>query len=134
MRVLVAEDDLSSQRIIKMLLTKMGCSVTCVNNGATAVAAYQSDVFDLVITDLHMPVLDGLATSSAICALGRRGERPLTPVVALSASCSPEVIQRCREAGMERHISKPVNAGRLRQVLNAVRSQSPPDSLKRSEE
>ena len=134
MRVLVAEDDLSSQRIIKMLLTKMGCSVTCVNNGAAAVAAYQSDMFDLVFTDLHMPVLDGLATSSAICALGRRGERPLTPVVALSASCSPEVIQRCREAGMERHISKPVNAERLRQVLNAVRSQSPPDSPTRSDE
>ena len=129
LRVLVAEDDLSSQRIIKMLLTKMGCAVTCVNNGAAAVAAYQTETFDLVITDLHMPVLDGLATSGAICALGRRGDRPLTPVVALSASCSPEVIQRCREAGMERHISKPVNAERLRLILDIVRK--PPDDAER---
>jgi CheY-like chemotaxis protein len=136
MRVLVAEDDMSSQKILKMILTKMGCTVTCVNNGAAAVAAYMTDLFDLVISDVHMPVLDGLATSSAICSLGRRGERPLTPVVALSASCSPEAIQRCREAGMERHISKPVNAARLRQVLDSVRerSQSPPESPRRSEE
>ena len=122
LRILVAEDDVPSQMIIKRLLGSMGCDVICVDNGAAAVSAYQTDVFDLVLTDLHMPVLDGLATSNAICALGRRGERPITPVVALSASCSPEVIQRCHEAGMVSHVSKPVNAERLRTVLRECMS------------
>jgi CheY-like chemotaxis protein len=114
-RILVAEDVQVNQVIIERLLTRAGHHVTVVGDGAAALAALQTDPFDLVLMDMRMPVMDGLAATRAIRALdGPAGE---IPILGLTANATPEDAARCLEAGMNDHLIKPID----RMVLvNAV--------------
>jgi CheY-like chemotaxis protein len=106
-RILVAEDIDMNQLVIDGLLTAAGHRVTIVSDGAAAVRAVQADDFDLVLMDLEMPGMDGLAATEAIRRLGD-GVRGV-PVIALSANAMPEVIARCKAAGMNDHVAKPID-------------------------
>ncbi|HEX4211560.1 MAG TPA: PAS domain S-box protein, partial [Candidatus Binataceae bacterium] len=106
-RILVAEDIHMNQVIVESMLTIAGHSVTLVNNGGEAVEAIQSGDYDLVLMDMEMPEMDGLAATRAIRALAA----PLStiPIIALSANAMPQEIARCRAAGMNDHLSKPID-------------------------
>ena len=117
LNVLVAEDDPLSQTVMRKLLSRLGVRFAIEADGARAVEAFQRDRFDLVLLDLHMPILDGLGASREMCSAMASGEAAETPIYALTASCSDEERARCAEAGMADLIPKPIKLDVLKELL-----------------
>jgi len=113
-RVLVAEDNLFNQQIVKELLSLSGIIVELTNNGEEALAMLQQQHFDAVLMDAHMPVMDGFEATRKI----RLQPRYATlPIIALTAGVTPEERNQCMAAGMDDFINKPINIGRLLNTL-----------------
>lgn len=110
-RALVVDDHAVNRQVASLMLEAAGFEVTTADNGARAVEAVQAGTFDLVFMDLHMPVMDGLAASRAIRALG--GETGALPIIAMTAAAMPEDVDRCLAAGMTDHIAKPIRQTEL---------------------
>ncbi|MEW9550765.1 response regulator [Nonomuraea sp. NPDC050783] len=108
-RVLVAEDDEVSRQVAMLVLRRAGHEVDTVDDGAQAVRAVLSGGYDLVFMDCQLPVLDGLAATAEI----RRREELRTPIIAMTAAAMPEDRVRCLEAGMDDHLTKPVDWPRV---------------------
>jgi CheY-like chemotaxis protein len=116
--VLVAEDGLVNSRLALRLLQREGHDVTLADNGERAVSEVQTGTFDVVLMDVDMPVMDGLAATRAIRARERQtGNR--TPIVALTSNTNRE---ECLAAGMDAFLSKPLKTNALRRVLGTVLS------------
>jgi C4-dicarboxylate-specific signal transduction histidine kinase/CheY-like chemotaxis protein len=111
LRVLVAEDNESGQRLIREILDSAGIACDVVGNGADAVrlALERPGGYALLLTDLEMPGMDGLEAAREI----RRRERRRLPIVALTAHAMEQDRRRCLEAGIDWHLTKPVNPARL---------------------
>jgi len=130
-RILVAEDDPASQRVVVRLLEKRGHQVDAVGDGRSAVEACLRRVYDLVLMDGRLPDLDGFAATIEI----RRREPALrrTPIVALTASAGAELGRRCVEAGMDGYLAKPIRTDQLDalldRLLSPARRSTPPPSL-----
>ncbi len=114
-RILVVEDNHINQIVVEGMLKRDGHAVTLAADGAEAVAAVAAGDFDLVLMDMQMPVLDGLAATRAIRALP--GSSRGVPIVALTANASGSDVERCRTAGMNDHLAKPLDRERLRQTV-----------------
>lgn len=112
MRILVAEDNDVNQRVIVRLLQKKGMKVTLVPDGAEAVQRAREETFDLILIDNHMPVLDGLEATKALRQSGIS-----TPILAFTASAMDWEVTRCREAGMDGVLPKPVDLHALDDTL-----------------
>jgi PAS domain S-box-containing protein len=115
-KVLVAEDNTVNQLVISSMLTKLGCVVLMASNGAEAVALYEAERPDIVLTDISMPVMDGVEASRRI----RESQVRLgisAPIVGVTAHAMKDDRDRCLEAGMDDHLPKPVKPGPLREVL-----------------
>jgi PAS domain S-box-containing protein len=110
-RILVAEDIQMNQIIVESMLKLAGHTVVVVVDGAAAVEAVRAGGFDLVLMDMEMPEMDGVAATRAI----RRLDAPARdiPIIALSANAMPGEIARCRDAGMNDHLSKPIDRERM---------------------
>ncbi len=118
--VLVAEDVAINQVIITRFLEKLGHNATVVENGREAVAAWSSGNFDLVMMDVQMPVMDGLAAARAIRELEQsRGGH--VPIIAMTAHAMSEDIICCLEAGMDAHLAKPLKKTDLAIVLGSIK-------------
>ena len=115
-RVLLVEDNPVNQRVASGLLTRRGHQVTIANNGAEALARLDSGLFDVVLMDLQMPVMDGIEATSAIRDRERGSDRRIR-IVAMTAHAMESDRQRCLDAGMDDYISKPVNPGALFAVV-----------------
>lgn len=109
--VLVVDDHPVNRQVATMILAAAGFEVEHAENGAEALAAVSAKAFDVIFMDLHMPVLDGLAACRAIRALG--GPVGRTPIIAMTAAALPEDVERCRTAGMDDHIPKPIDHNQL---------------------
>ena len=118
MRILAVDDNATNRFVLKTILEAAGHAVQLAENGAQAVQAASEADFDVILMDVHMPVLDGLAATHAIRALG--GRRARTPIVAVTAEALPDQIQRAMAAGMDSHVTKPINPARLLAVVAAV--------------
>jgi signal transduction histidine kinase/ActR/RegA family two-component response regulator len=105
-RVLLVDDHPMNRELGHALLTLAGCDVATVDDGAQAVEAARHGEFDLILMDVHMPGMDGLAATRAIRAFP--GPEAAVPIIALSADVLPEQIARCRLAGMDDHVAKPI--------------------------
>ncbi|MDI5934476.1 response regulator [Halomonas kalidii] len=117
-RVLLVEDGLTNQRVAIDLLTQRGHEVELACNGADALDAVERQAFDVVLMDIHMPVMDGLAASRAIREREREsGEH--VPIVAMTASATKEDRERCLAAGMDDYVTKPFRAAELFRVVEA---------------
>jgi len=103
--VLLAEDQEVNQEIAVAFIERLGATIVVVDNGQQAVDRAQQESFDVIVLDLHMPVLDGL---SAARQLRKRLGAACPPMVAMSAAVLEEDRRRCREAGMVDFIAKPV--------------------------
>ncbi|WP_371322403.1 ATP-binding protein [Dechloromonas sp. ZY10] len=115
-RVLLVEDDPLNAEITSTLLRVFGLQASLAENGAEAVACAASEDFDLILMDVQMPVMNGLAATQAI----RQGSRNRqTPILALTANAFDEDRQRCLDAGMNAHLAKPVSPETLAQLLLA---------------
>jgi signal transduction histidine kinase/ActR/RegA family two-component response regulator len=112
LRVLVAEDNPVNQALVQALLTRAGHRCTMVGDGVAALEASDAEPFDLVLMDMQMPRLDGLAASRA---LRERGAH--MPILALTANAMPEDQRRCLEAGMDGFLAKPYRADDLWRAL-----------------
>ena len=119
LHVLVAEDHPMNRQYMAALLDKLGHSAHFTANGEEAVQAAQANVFDLVLMDLHMPVLDGLSATRAIRALPNRGAATV-PIVALTADALEQTRQRCLVAGMNDFLTKPVSPQKLASSLRRL--------------
>ena len=108
LRVLVAEDHPVNRNYMAALLEGMGHRAHFTANGEEAVEAARVQRFDVILMDLHMPVLDGVGATQAIRALTDR-RRSTVPIVALTADAFPETQDRCLVAGMNDFLTKPVS-------------------------
>ncbi|HXJ72606.1 MAG TPA: ATP-binding protein, partial [Candidatus Dormibacteraeota bacterium] len=115
LRVLVAEDNLTNQRLAVRLLNKLGCNVDLAGNGRDAVVMASRQPYDIIFMDCHMPELDGLTATTQV----RRSEQPgqHVPIVALTASVLEEDRLRCLAAGMDDVLWKPISTDQLSSVL-----------------
>jgi signal transduction histidine kinase/ligand-binding sensor domain-containing protein/CheY-like chemotaxis protein len=120
--VLVAEDNPVNQKVIKLLLQRLGHDVIIVDNGRAAVERSAAGDVDLVLMDVQMPVMDGLEATRAIRAReAAEGGRRL-PVVALTARAMREDMAACDEAGMDAFVPKPVQRDQLVTTMAQVMS------------
>jgi signal transduction histidine kinase/ActR/RegA family two-component response regulator len=113
-RVLAAEDNPTNQMILRALLEPLDLELVMAGNGEEAVAAFAREPFDLVLMDIQMPDVDGLAATRRIrAAEAQRGDGAVTPIVALSANVMTHQIAEYLAAGMDDVVPKPVEAERL---------------------
>lgn len=117
LRILVADDAAANRELAVAILGGLGVAVETVEDGAQAVEAARDGAYDLILMDVHMPVMDGLDATRAIRRLD--GPAGRTPIVALTANVQPEQVQRCREAGMDDHVGKPIQVAELLRVIAA---------------
>ena len=115
LRILVAEDNRINQMIMKELLTSVGCETTFAENGIKALECLHEGVFDVVLMDIQMPEMDGLTATAQI----RSDPRFSTlPVLAMTANVGAEHVAESMKAGMNAHLSKPVDVAKLYRALN----------------
>lgn len=118
-RVLVAEDHPTNLQLLVRQLREMGLQVHAAANGEQAWQAWQTQRFALVITDCHMPGMDGFALARAIRA-DSRADAARVPIIALTASVLDSTRQACLDAGIDHFIAKPVDRQALHATLAAV--------------
>lgn len=111
--VLAADDHPTNLRVVELILSQVGATVTTVCNGAEAVAAFKGAPFDIVLMDMQMPVMDGLSAVREIRAWEAANARPETPVVMVTANAMPEHRLAGEAAGANGHVDKPVTSGAL---------------------
>ena len=117
LKVLVAEDGVINQKVALGLLHKWGHEVDIANDGREAVDAVARQDYDIILMDVHMPVMDGLEATAAIRHMESSSERH-TPIVAMTASAMIGDRERFLGAGMDDYISKPFEPGMLRDMLH----------------
>ncbi len=115
-KVLVVEDNVVNQQVAKRFLERLGLEVQIAENGQRAVEICAQDAFGLILMDVQMPVMDGLAAARAI--RGRDGANRTVPIIALTASAMTDELERCTAAGMNGLLAKPLEIGRLREILD----------------
>ncbi|MDP4027920.1 MAG: response regulator [Gallionella sp.] len=113
--ILVAEDNETNQKVIQRQLALFGFAADVADNGQLALECWQSGDYALLLTDLHMPEMDGYELAAAIRA-AEQGSRH-TPIVVLTANALKGEAERCREAGMDDYLSKPVRLADLQAIL-----------------
>ena len=114
-RILVAEDYVLIQELIEAMLTDAGHEVVLVRNGIEAIAALEAGDFDLVLMDVQMPGLDGIAATRRIRAMSDRIRG--IPIIALTAYATSEDVELCQAAGATEHLSKPIDREKLLRLV-----------------
>ena len=116
--VLVAEDNLTNQDVIKRQLNILGYAVEIKNDGKQALEAWKSGKYGIVLTDCHMPEMDGYEFATAIReAEAEAGDDARIPIVAITANALQGEVDRCLAAGMDDYLSKPLEMTKLKQTL-----------------
>lgn len=116
-RVLVAEDNEVNREVIRLQLGQCGIAADIAEDGARALALFRQGSYRLVLTDLHMPELDGFGLARAIRAFERETGRPRAAVLAVTAAAQASELERALDAGMDGHLTKPIRLDLLREAL-----------------
>lgn len=119
LRILLAEDNLANQKLAVGVLSRQGHQVTVVETGIAAIAAWQSEPFDLILMDVQMPEMDGLEATQSI----RQREEGLgshIPIIAMTAHAMTGDRERCLASGMDEYLSKPIRARQIAEKLGAM--------------
>jgi CheY-like chemotaxis protein len=119
LRILLAEDNKINQRVAKCLLDRQGHTTVVAANGQEALKLLACDSFDLILMDVQMPVLDGLATAAEI-RRRERGTSERIPIVALTAHAYESDRERCLAAGMDAFLPKPIDPRQLESMIEAL--------------
>ena len=120
LRVLAAEDNPTNQQVLTAVMASVGCALEVVADGAAAVAAWKTGRFDLILMDIHMPVMGGVEAARAIRALERNRGLPRTPIIALTADAMTHQVAEYLAAGMDEHLAKPIEIKRLVETIGRV--------------
>jgi CheY-like chemotaxis protein len=118
MRILLAEDNPVNQHVAAAMLRERGHEVDVVDNGRKAVDAISGRPYDVVLMDIQMPEMDGIAATAAIRAMP---ERASTPIVAMTAHALQSERERCLSSGMDAYLSKPFNPADLFAAVEGAR-------------
>ena len=124
-RVLVVDDNRINQKLLCIWLTEAGARFQVAKDGAEGLRAASAELFDGILMDVSMPVMNGLDATRAIRLLARSGDARLTrlasvPIIGVTAMAQHEDLRLCLEAGMDAHLSKPLQRGKLLRTLNEV--------------
>jgi CheY-like chemotaxis protein len=119
LRILVAEDNAVNQRVALRILQKAGHFAVIVGNGKEVLEALTRDSFDVVLMDVQMPEMDGIAATRAIREQEARSGQHL-PIVAMTAHAMKGDRERCLEAGMDDYVSKPIQRAELSRALESI--------------
>ena len=114
-RILVVEDDEVNLMIAEHILGREGFEVEKVNNGEEAIEILKANSFDMILMDIEMPIMDGLEATSVIRGMDTGKD---IPIIALTAHSMPEKIEEFRQAGMDNHITKPIDQAKLKSVTD----------------
>ena len=109
--ILLAEDHPLNAEIAQRLLEKVGCTVEWVNDGQKCVKRFEESAdnhFDFILMDIRMPNMDGITASKMIRGLPR-ADAKIIPIIAMTANAYDSDIKNCMDAGMNAHISKPID-------------------------
>jgi signal transduction histidine kinase/CheY-like chemotaxis protein len=118
LKILLAEDNLTNQKVATIMLGKMGHQTTLATNGLEALDQWRQSDFDLILMDVQMPEMNGLETTLQIRREETEGAH--IPIVAMTASAMSEERDRCLAAGMDDFVSKPVSYRAIEQMIAAV--------------
>ncbi|MBF0422313.1 MAG: response regulator [Magnetococcales bacterium] len=117
LRILLAEDTVENQMVIKGYLGSTGCRIDVSENGTDAVEKFRQTVYDIVLMDIQMPEMDGFEATKAIRQLEQESLRPPTPIIALTAHAMKEEGEQIKAAGCNLHLTKPVRKKRLMEAI-----------------
>ena len=112
-RILIAEDSDDNRFLLQEYLRNTGYKITFVNDGERALGAAGTQVFDLILMDMQMPVMDGLTATKLIREAEREAGRSAVPILALTANARKEDVEASRAAGCDAHVSKPISKPKL---------------------
>ena len=118
LRILIAEDNLTNQKVALRMLNRLGYEADVAFNGLEAVTAVHEQIYDVILMDVQMPEMDGLCASKAIRESSKVKEQPY--IIALTASVSKSDREQCLGAGMNSFLSKPIRVDDLVRVLRAA--------------
>ncbi len=116
LRVLVAEDGLANQHVAVGMLQAAGHQAVVTSDGRETVSRWQAEPFDLILMDMHMPVMDGIEATEAIRAHEKSTGQHI-PIIALTAAAMKEDAQACKNAGMDAYLSKPIHPRQLQEMM-----------------
>jgi two-component system sensor histidine kinase/response regulator len=119
LRILLAEDSVVNQKLALGLLQKHGHTVAVASHGTEAIAAWESEPFDVILMDVQMPEMDGLEATAAIRVKERQTGKHI-PIIAMTAHAMKGDRERCLQAGMDGYVSKPVRARQLFDTIESV--------------
>ncbi len=119
---LAAEDNAVNQLVLRALLQQIGVTPHLVENGRDALAAWAAADWDLILMDVQMPVMDGVAAAKAIRQHEQTAGRARTPIVGLTANVMSHQVAEYLAAGMDRHVGKPIRAAELFDAIATVMS------------
>lgn len=119
LKVLLAEDNVTNQKLAVAILSKHGHSVTVVENGRQAVAQHERERFDLILMDMQMPEMDGIEATEAI-RIAERKSGGRIPIIAVTANAMLGDRERCLVAGMDDYLSKPLRAEELVRTIRRL--------------
>lgn len=114
--ILVAEDNRTNQHIIRRILNRMGYAHEIADNGQEALQMYEQGGYGLILSDYHMPVMDGFAMTTALREREEEGGERV-PIIALTADAMAATEQHCIAAGMDGFLTKPINTALLRTTI-----------------
>ena len=115
-KVLVAEDNLNNQKLLEILLTKMGVQTVIVSNGQEALECYKKEKYDLILMDINMPIMDGITATKLIKDLEEDNYK--IPIIALTANSIAGDKEKYLAQGMDNYLSKPINVGKLKELIS----------------
>jgi signal transduction histidine kinase/CheY-like chemotaxis protein len=128
-RVLVAEDHPTNQKVVELILESVGVTPVIVENGRLAIDLLKVERFDVVLMDMQMPELDGLSATLQLRQFEREQHLPRTPVIMLTANALDDHVRASHEAGADMHLSKPIHAQALiESIMNAVAGRAVEDT------
>jgi CheY-like chemotaxis protein len=120
LKVLLVEDDASSRLAVKGLLSRLGHMTTEAENGDQALRIFKEQRFDVVLMDIQMPGIDGLATSKMMRDQTRFGDKADTPIIALTAYAMVGDKEKFLAVGMDAYVPKPCDLQSLRSALQTT--------------
>ncbi len=125
LNILAAEDSATNQKLLTRILRAINCDLSIVENGVLAVDQFKTSDFDVVLMDIHMPELDGIEATRAIREWERSVGRARTPIIAVTADVGEDKVAIQFAAGIDYHVSKPINVQELLTTIqNAVEPQN----------
>jgi CheY-like chemotaxis protein/anti-sigma regulatory factor (Ser/Thr protein kinase) len=113
LKVLLADDSHDNRVLVRAYFKNRPYAVDDAENGAVAVEMFRTGIYDIVLMDIEMPIMDGYSATRAMRAIEREAGRPRVPILALTASVLDEALKKAIDAGCDAHVAKPVKKATL---------------------